>query len=113
MVAVKRGVTCAIRDEALRDTFYGECSDEDFEYARARLAPEALRVLAAPVRVTAERFGRVPRAYVHTLRDHAVSPAAQRRMQSAWPCDPVFTLDTDHSPFLSQPEALARILISI
>jgi len=34
-------------------------------------------------------------------------------MQSVLLCDPVFTLDTDHSPFLSQPEALARILISI
>jgi hypothetical protein len=70
-------------------------------------------VLAAPVRITAERFGRVPRAYIETLRDRAVTPAAQRRMQSVLPCDPVFALDSDHSPFLSQPEALARILISI
>ncbi|HEX6397690.1 MAG TPA: alpha/beta fold hydrolase [Steroidobacteraceae bacterium] len=113
MVAVKRGLTCTIRDEVLRQTFYGECTPEDFEFARARLTPEPLRVLAAPVRITAERFGRVPRAYIETLRDRAVTPAAQRRMQSQLPCDPVFTLDTDHSPFLSQPEALARILISI
>lgn len=113
MVPVKRGLTCTIRAEALRETFYGECTDEDFEYARTRLSPEPLRVLAAPVRITAERFGRVPRAYIETLRDRAVTPAAQRRMQSVLPCDPVFALDSDHSPFLSQPEALARILISI
>jgi pimeloyl-ACP methyl ester carboxylesterase len=113
MVPVKRGLTCRIRDEVLRDAFYGECSAEDFAFARERLAPELLRVLAAPVRVSAERFGRVPRAYIETSRDRAVTLAAQRRMQSGLPCDPVFTLDTDHSPFLSQPEALARILISI
>jgi pimeloyl-ACP methyl ester carboxylesterase len=113
MVAVKRGLTCAIRDEVLRETFYGECTPEDFEFARTRLTPEPLRVLAAPVRITAERFGRVPRAYIETLRDRAVTHAAQRRMQASLPCDPVFTLDTDHSPFLSQPDALARILISI
>lgn len=113
MVPVKRGLTCEIRDEVLRETFYGECSDEDFEFARARLSPESLRVLAAPVRITAENFGRVPRAYIETLRDRAVTPAAQRRMRASLPCDPVLTLDTDHSPFLSQPEALARILISI
>jgi pimeloyl-ACP methyl ester carboxylesterase len=113
MVAVKRGLTCAIRDEVLRETFYGECTPEDFEFARTRLTPEPLRVLAAPVRTTAERFGRVPRAYIETLRDRAVTHAAQRRMQASLPCDPVFTLDTDHSPFLSQPDALARILISI
>jgi pimeloyl-ACP methyl ester carboxylesterase len=113
LVPVRRGLTCVIRDEVLRETFYGECTDEDFRYARARLTPEPLRLLATPVRTTAGRFGRVPRAYIETLRDRAVTHAAQRRMQSVLPCDPVFTLDTDHSPFLSQPEALARILISI
>jgi pimeloyl-ACP methyl ester carboxylesterase len=113
MVPVRRGLTCVIRDEVLRETFYGGCADEDFEYARTRLTPEPLRLLAAPVRTTGERFGRVPRAYIETLRDRAVTHAAQRRMQSVLPCDPVFTLDSDHSPFLSQPEALARILISI
>ena len=113
LLPVRRGLTCKIRDEVLRETFYGECTDEDFEYARAHLAPEPLRVLAAAVHTSAERFGRVPRAYVETLRDRAVTLTAQRRMQSSLPCDPVFALDTDHSPFLSQPEALARILISI
>jgi pimeloyl-ACP methyl ester carboxylesterase len=113
LVPVQRGLTCRIRDEVLREAFYGECSDEDFEFARQRLAPEPLRVLAAPLRVTAGRFGRVPRAYIETTLDRAVSLDSQRRMQSALPCDPVFTLRTDHSPFLSQPEALARILISI
>jgi pimeloyl-ACP methyl ester carboxylesterase len=113
MIPVKRGLTCAIRDEVLREAFYGDCSAEDFDFARARLTPEPLRALAAPVRITAGRFGRVSRAYVETLRDRAVTLQAQRRMQSALRCDPVFTLDSDHSPFLSQPEALARILISI
>jgi pimeloyl-ACP methyl ester carboxylesterase len=113
LVPVRRGVSCVVRDEVLRETFYGECTDQDFEYARTRLRPDSLRSLAAPVRTTRERFGRVPRAYLETLRDRAVTHAAQRRMQSVLPCEPVFTLDTDHSPFLSQPEALARILISI
>lgn len=113
MVPVKRGVSCALRTEVLREAFYGDCSEEDFEFARARLAPEPTRILAAPVQVTDERFGRVPRAYIETARDRAVTLPAQRRMQSVLPCAPVFTLDTGHSPFLSQPEALARILISI
>ena len=113
MVPVKRGLTCRLREEVVRDALYGECSGEDFEYARARLTPEPLRVLAAPVQVTEANFGRLPRAYIETLRDSAVTLEAQRRMQAALPCAPVFTLDTDHSSFLSQPEALARILISI
>jgi hypothetical protein len=31
-------------------------------------------------------------------------------MQARLPCDPVFTLDSDHSPFLSRPAELARLL---
>ncbi|HET9865108.1 MAG TPA: alpha/beta fold hydrolase [Steroidobacteraceae bacterium] len=113
MVPVKRGLSCGIRREVLREVFYADCTDADFEFARARLVPEPIRALAAPIHVTPDRFGRVPRVYVETSRDRAVTLAAQRQMQSALPCTPVHTLDSDHSPFLSQPEALARILISI
>jgi hypothetical protein len=39
-----------------------------------------------------------------------VSIAYQRAMTGRTPCKRVFTLDCDHSPFLSEPEALADIL---
>jgi pimeloyl-ACP methyl ester carboxylesterase len=113
MIPAASGLTCTVRAEVLRETFYGECSDADFEYARQRLSPEPLKPLVTPLALTPERFGRVPRAYVETTRDRVISLAAQRQMRAALPCDPVFTLETDHSPFLSQPAALARILISI
>jgi len=113
MIPVEPGVSCALRPEVLRDAFYGSCSDADFEFARARLTPQPLKLLVTTLDVSESKFGSVPRAYLETARDRAVSLDAQRRMQSALPCAPVFTLDSDHSPFLSQPEALARILISI
>jgi pimeloyl-ACP methyl ester carboxylesterase len=113
MIPVQRGLTCTLRGEVLRDAFYGDCSDQDFDDARARLSPQPLKPLAGTVEVTGQRFGSVPRAFIETSRDRAVSLEAQRLMQSRLPCAPVFTLDSDHSPFLSQPEALARILISI
>jgi hypothetical protein len=37
----------------------------------------------------------------------------QRRLREALPCDPVITLDTDHSPFYSAPEALTAALQEI
>ena len=113
MIPVESGVSCTLRPEVLRDAFYGSCSDADFEFARERLAPQPLKLLVSTLDVSDLKFGSVSRAYVETARDRAVSLDAQRRMQSALPCSPVFTLDSDHSPFLSQPEALARILISI
>lgn len=113
MIPADSGVTCTVRDSAVREAFYGLCSDQDFEYGHVRLSPEPLKPLVTPLTITAGRFGRVPRAYVETTRDRTVTLASQRRMQAILPCTPVFTLDTDHSPFFSQPEALARILISI
>jgi pimeloyl-ACP methyl ester carboxylesterase len=113
MIPVERGVSCAVRAEVLRDVFYGNCSDADFEFARERVTPQPLKLLVATLDVSEQAFGLVPRAYIETARDRVVSLDAQRRMQATWPCAPVFTLDSDHSPFLSQPDALARILISI
>jgi pimeloyl-ACP methyl ester carboxylesterase len=97
----------------LRDIFYAECSDADFARARAMLVAEPFAPAVAPLHLTAARQGRVPRAYVECTRDRAVSLALQRQMHTASPCEPVLTLDTDHSPFFSAPEALARFLASL
>jgi pimeloyl-ACP methyl ester carboxylesterase len=113
MIPAASGSTCTLRADVVAAAFYGQCPEADVEFARARLSPEPLKPLVTPLHLTAARYGRVPRAYVETTLDRVISLAAQRRMREALPCDPVFTLETDHSPFLSQPEALARILISI
>jgi len=93
-----------------RAAFYHCCSAADTERALAQLVPEPLTPAAAPVRTSAERFGRVPRTYIECLQDRAISHALQRRMQAALPCERVHQLDTDHSPFLSATAALAAQL---
>lgn len=60
--------------------------------------------------VTPGRSGRIRRAYVETLRAHALALDAQRSMQDALPCTPALTLDSDHPPSFSRPEELARCL---
>lgn len=113
MIPAASGVTCTLRPSVVREAFYGHCSDEDAEFARARLSPEPLKPLVTPLMLTPERFGRVPRAYIECGDDRTISLTSQRRMQAKLPCDAVFTLGGDHSPFLSAPQDLARILISI
>jgi hypothetical protein len=110
MVPSESGLTCALREEIVREAFYNRCSDEDAAWAIARLRPEPLKPLVSSPRISDEHFGRVPRAYIECRYDNAISLASQKRMQEALPCDPVFTLDTDHSPFLSTPAALAELL---
>jgi pimeloyl-ACP methyl ester carboxylesterase len=78
--------------------------------AAARLRPEPLKPLVSAVKVTPERFGAVPRTYIECTRDRTVTLESQRRMQHTWPCEPVITLESDHSPFFSHPRELARAL---
>jgi pimeloyl-ACP methyl ester carboxylesterase len=113
MLPAESGVTCTLRPEVLRDAFYGDCDDATVRFALEHLRPEPLRPLATALRITDQRFGTVPRAYIECTRDRTISLAAQRGMQARLPCDPVFTLASDHSPFLSHPGELAEILCSL
>jgi len=72
-----------------------------------------MAVAATPVRVTAERFGRVPRTYIETRFDRALTPALQRLMRADWPCQERHEIATDHSPFYSAPEDLVEIFEDI
>jgi len=99
--------------DALKDALYNCCSDEDIEWAKSKLQAQASAPFAAPVQLSEERWGRVPRYYVNCLQDWAITPKSQKAMYTANPCEKVFVMDTDHSPFLSRPEELVKHLDSI
>ncbi|OUL92083.1 alpha/beta fold hydrolase [Paraburkholderia hospita] len=105
--------TSTIAEGDVGKVFYNGASSEWVARAAKRVGREPMQVFLTPVQVSAERFGRVPRAYIECIRDRAVPVAFQRQMHAALPCDPVLTLDTDHSPFYSAPEDLIDLLITI
>jgi pimeloyl-ACP methyl ester carboxylesterase len=110
MIPAEGGMTCSLRASVIRDALFGLCSDADYEWALNRMRPEPLKPLVTPLRVTDGRFGSVPRTYIECSQDRTITLGAQRRMHGVLPCDPVLTLASDHSPFLSQPAALAEML---
>ena len=55
----------------------------------------------------------MPRIYIHTAQDHAVSPALQESMVAATPVEEELTLATGHAPMLSAPAELAAALLSL
>lgn len=103
----------AFKREFAREAFYGACSNGDVAFAMARLVDQPGEPIGAPVYTTAERWGSIPRYYIECARDRAISLGIQREMQKYSPCRQTFSIDTDHSPFLSRPEELARILLEI
>ncbi len=99
--------------DAVRAALYADCSDEDVARAHSLLQPQASEPFRAPIHVTPERGGSVPRYYIECLQDRAITPWVQKKMYTENPCEKVFTMDTSHSPFFSQPEKVAGILSSI
>lgn len=96
-----------------REAFYGNCSDEDVQFAQSRLVAQPGALLGAAIETTAERWGRVPRYYIECLRDRAITLKLQRGMQESSRCRQTFSIDTDHSPFFSAPGQLADIFLRI
>ena len=102
-----------VKGEAIRETFYGECSAEDVARAKSLLVPQAAAPLGTPVAISEGNFGRIPRVYVECLRDKAIGPSTQQKMYTALACKKIISMDTDPSPFFSAPQQLVAHLTSL
>jgi len=107
LVMSEDGASATIREDVIKEALFHDCSDDDAERAKSRFAPQALAPFVTPLALTEENFGRVPRVYIETLQDRAVSPSFQKEMYERLPCQKVVSMDTSHSPFFSAPEDLA------
>jgi pimeloyl-ACP methyl ester carboxylesterase len=79
----------------------------------SRLVAEPNGPRATPLSLSEARYGSVPRHYLECLHDRTIPIEDQRRMERLQPCTSVTTLDADHSPFLSAPDALADALLAL
>jgi hypothetical protein len=103
-----------LREDAIRELLFHDCTDDDAGRAMALLeSRQAAQPFTVPMRLTDENFGRVRKVYIECLQDKAVTPGQQRIMYTLSPCDKVVSMHTSHSPFLSAPEKLADHLVSI
>jgi len=103
----------------LKASFYADVPDADFARAASQLhCDEPNGGALAPSQITPGRFGTVPRHYIRTTQDRAVPLAGQDYMIAAVDgtiggATIMHTLESSHSPFLSQPAALSKILLDL
>jgi len=102
-----------LKPEFVREVFYHDCTNADVEKAQKLVVTEPAVMGRAPIRTTSQRFGKVDRVYIECLQDKAISIDLQRAMQKALPCRTVLSLDTGHSAFFANPQALAKALLSV
>jgi pimeloyl-ACP methyl ester carboxylesterase len=88
------------------EIFFNDVSEDATRAAVEQLAPHRMAAFTAPVGAVAWRD--VPTTYVICDRDNAIPVPAQEML--AGRADNVTRLDTSHSPFLSQPDAVVGII---
>jgi pimeloyl-ACP methyl ester carboxylesterase len=113
LIFENEGATARVKLDTLAELFCADCSETEATNIRAHAASEPLSPLTQPVKVTDAQFGRVPRVYIETTQDRVLGNALQKRMYTETPVERVITMDTGHSPFLSQPAAFAKHLLSL
>jgi len=109
----EKAATSSVAESAVRALFYGDCTVAASDTAARLLVPEPVGPATTPVRVTTEGWGSVPRSYILCAQDRAISPTTQRAMIASVGVDRVIELESSHSPFISQPERLAAILVDL
>ena len=92
------------------DLFYNCCSPELADHAAQRLRPQSLRPLLTPLRLSADRWGRIPMSYILCTQDHALPLRQQQALCDRRPGIKKIVVDADHSPFYSTPQRLAETL---
>ena len=110
-------------DEAYRSllkaAFYGDVPEPEFAHAVSELHYDESNAGAlAPSEITSGSFGTVPRHYIRCTQDRAIPLSGQDHMIATVDVaiggkTTTHTLESSHSPFLSQPATLSKILIAI
>jgi pimeloyl-ACP methyl ester carboxylesterase len=96
--------------DAARTAEFGECSEEDFEWAIERHGSQPVAPFGQPVSIPEGVFDPIPRRYVFCTRDNSIPPPLQRRMVEAAGITETAELDTDHAPSISRTEELVEAI---
>ena len=103
-------VTASIDPDPARRVFYHRCSAQDADWATTQLRTMPTSVLVTQP-TAAPAWQILPSTYIVCTDDQILSVAAQEQM--AENADRSVRIDSDHSPFLSCPKALAAVLRDI
>ena len=97
---------------AARERFYSEASDSDAAWSESQLCPQS-QTPYSEITPLAE-WPDVDMVSVIPTADRTVNPVWQRKAaEERFGLQPVELLGADHSPFLTRPAELARLLVSL
>jgi pimeloyl-ACP methyl ester carboxylesterase len=94
-------------EHAARADLFANDGAEPFRRALPELmVEEPLSPMTEAIHLSAARFGRVDKVFIHTANDRVVSPAMQAATAAAAKIGTGFTLATGHTPFVTDVAGL-------
>ncbi|KAF8081141.1 hypothetical protein N665_0903s0022 [Sinapis alba] len=101
-----------IKPELRRKLLYHKSPQQECALAALLMRPApVLALTTAKVEEGQEVEEYVPRVYIKTLHDRVMKPEQQEAMMKRWPPRQAYEVDSDHSPFFSNPFVLFGLLI--
>ena len=113
VIFAEDGLSARVHLDSIKALFYHDCSEDDIALARTCLCAEPLAPVGTPLKLTEERYWRIPKIYVSTLQDKLLDPALQKKLAAWAKCERVIEMNTSHSPFFSAPDELVANLLSV
>lgn len=104
---MKPGLSVTFPQDHADNFMYHLCPPEVQTRAKQLLSSQPLRPMLGTVKSTQTGLGTVKKHFIECLHDRVMPIDEQRKKQSNQKFESIQTLDTDHSPFLSDPHALA------
>ena len=99
--------------DAVKEIFYEESSPRWLNLAKALLKTEPMQPFFTQLTLTDSNYGSIRRFYIKTTLDKAVTPQIQNIMTAAMPCEKIYCINSDHSPFFTTPYELRDIILDI
>lgn len=100
----------SVKRAARADLFANDGPDGLRQAIPDLIIDEPLGPLATPAALSAARFGMIDKVYIHTAQDQVVSPYLQDQMVAATPVRLELTLNTGHTPFLTDVPGLTAAI---
>src|SRR5262249_871306 len=97
----------------LADRLFGTSDEAVRAEAASHLRPEPCAPMMTKLKLTPERWGRLPKIYLETRRDDIVPLGAQRAMIARNKPDAVIPLEMGHSLIRTDAEAISALLVDI
>ena len=101
--------TVSVDPARVVECFYADCPADEAAAAASRLRPFAMSAATTPLAHFA--WKEIPSTYVLCTQDQAIHPESQRWYSAR--CGDLVELEASHSPFLSQPDAIAGVIARV